>query len=185
MRDIVYDLVIVAVVLAAGVGIGIWSSKTPTAPVGVAVEARPAEAIKDVPTETVSPPKVTVLKPLAKKRLALPPAVQDNPQQAVTGAVGIKADWHPRVVSSVLDVNTGETRMFETRQPLPLLAIDTSGEAGVLYGLKGGQRAARLEVRQSLFDIKAVKVGVTASYDQPIGGGRGDGFVGVGAWYRW
>ena len=162
-----------------------WQEIHETPPVGVAVEAKPAPEVAKIDKEVVAVPHVVVYKPEAKEKVGLPESVRANKSKAVTSATKVKADIRPTVVTTVVDTETGETTAYTTRAKLPWAAIDTRGEAGIAYGYRGGEPTIRLEARQALFDIKAVKVGVMGSYDQPLRGGKPDAFIGVGAWYRW
>ena len=104
----------------------------------------------------------------------------------VAASSTIKPDDHPHTISTVIDDKTGEVTTYDTREPLPWLQVDNHGEAGVAYGIRDGQATVRLEVRQNLLDVKAVKLGVEASIDQPLSGSISPSyFVGVGLSYRW
>lgn len=184
-RGLVGQLLRLAVAFGLGVGIALWLGQVPLAPVGEAVVARPSPELKGVATETIPCAPVQAYAAPAKKKLALPAAVQDNPNQHVTASVKLQADLYPHRITSVLDIETGKTTTYDQRLALPWLALDTSGEAGISYGQRGGDRVVRLEARQSVADIKAVRIGAVASFDQPISGGRSDAYIGVGAWYRW
>lgn len=153
--------------------------------VGETVVAKQAPEVAKIDKEVVSVPHVVAYKPEAKKKLNLPADVQADKSVAVTSATKVKPDIRPVIVTTAINAETGETTAYETRQPLPLAAIDTRGEAGIILGYRSGEPAVRLEARQALFDIKAVKFGVVGSYDQPLGGGKPDAMIGFGAWYRW
>lgn len=182
---LVFDLLLVAAILGLA-GAWWWKVSEPAQPIGVAVVAKPAAAVAKAPTETVQTAPVIAYTAPAKRRLRLPDAVQANANQHVLGAASVAADDHPHTVTTVLDASTGQTTTYDVREPLPWMAIDTHGEAGLAYGLKNGVQTVRLEARQGLLDIKAVRIGVTASLDQPLAGPLGaDYFVGLGAWYRW
>lgn len=183
-----------AIMVGALLALGVvaWSylhshSEPPTAPPNaVAVEAKPAPQLDHVGQIAIAPPKVKVFKPAAKAKLRLPEAViTDNAKHVIAAAV-VRADDHQQTVTTVLDASTGESKTYVKEEPLPWLALDTHGEAGIYGGLKNGMAAARLEVRQGLFQVKAVHVGAIASLDQPLSGPiKADSFVGIGVWYRW
>lgn len=154
-------------------------------PVGEAVEAKPDKAIIGQPTERLDCVPVVVYRDAVKDKVKLPSAVVGDPNKKVLGAVRVDADIRPHTVTPVIDTKTGEVTTYDTRLALPRFAIDTRGEAGIAYGQRGSERVLRLEARQALADIKAVKIGAVANYDMPIGGGSGSSFIGVGAWYRW
>ena len=173
--------------LAAAVVFGLlWARAIQSeAPVGVAVVATQAPAVADVPKQLVECAKLEVFAPAAKARSNLPQTVRKDPAKAVVSSSLVKADLRPHVVTVTADTTTGEVVAYDTRLPLPWVATDTRGEAGILYGYRGGNPTLRFEARQALADVKAIKVGVIASYDQPINGGSGASFIGVGGWYRW
>lgn len=175
----------VAIAYVLGFASGLWYASLPLAPIGEAVLAKPDPALRDVGTETIPCAPVQAYRPAAKKKLALPPAVQDNSNLVVTSSIGLKPDINPHRLTGVFDKESGKTEIYDQRLALPWLALDTSGEAGISYGQRGSDRIVRFEVRQSLADIKAVRIGAVASFDQSLGGGRSDGYIGVGGWYRW
>lgn len=162
-----------------------WHFRPQPAPVSVPVIATPSKAVSSVGVETIRTP-VKVYKPEAKKRLNLPQNITQDASKHVAASSTIKPDDHPHTVSTVIDDKTGEVTTYDTRGPLPWLAVDNHGEAGVAYGIRDGQPTVRLEVRQNLLDVKAVKLGVEATVDQPMSGPLGSSyFVGVGLAYRW
>lgn len=160
-------------------------------PVNVPVAATVAPQVKTIDRVEVRyvPKTVTVYADSAKKALKLPTEVQANASEHVLTSSLIAPDDHPVTLTTTLDVATGKSQAIMVREPLPWLAKDMHGDISVAYGLKGGARDARVEVRQNLFDVKAVRVGLVAAYDQPVGGAAGlnpeRGFVGVMASYRY
>lgn len=160
----------------------------PPAPTKEAVVATPAPQVAAVPRVDVTPKApVKAYAPAAKAKLSLPKAVADDDNQYALTASRIEASDHPMTVSTVINAQTGEATAYVHEEPLPWMAWDTHGDAGIYVGVKStGERAARFELRQGLVQIKAVHIGVTASADQPIGGPlKAEGYLGVGVWYRW
>jgi hypothetical protein len=157
--------------------------------VGVAMQAKAdPQVAKETKTDTpVQSGTVKTYAPETKRKLDLPAAVQADATKQVVESSRVPADDHPQTVTTVIDTKTGATETFVARDPLPLLALDPAGEAGLYYGYRNGAKAIRIEARQGLFMVKAVHVGVTGSVDQVVGGGQTPpaGFVGVGAWTRW
>lgn len=160
----------------------------PVPPNNVSVPARIAPEIKRE-TTVATPIKagtVQTYKPAMKAKLKLPDSVIRNDAQAVIAASQVKPNDHPQTVTTVIDAETGETETYVKEDPLPWLDWDTRGEAGLYLGLKNGETAARLEVRQGVLAIKSAHLGVIASADQPLTGPlRADYFVGAGVWMRW
>lgn len=157
-------------------------------PLSVAVPAVAAtEVAHEIKTATpIQTGTVKTYPKAVKRKLNLPAQVQADDNKQVLEASKLPADDHPQTVTTVIDVKTGETETFRRRDPLPLIAIDTTGEAGLFIGLKNGATTLRGEARQSLFTIKAVHVGGIVSFDQSIGGAQQpSSFIGGGAWGHW
>lgn len=158
-------------------------------PVSMAVLATPAaEVANEVKTDTqIQSGTVKTLPKAVKRKLNLPAQVQADDTRQVLDAVTLPADDHSRTVTPVVDTKTGNTETYVQRNPLPLFAIDTTGEAGLFIGFRNGAAALRGEARQSLFKIRAVNLGGMASFDQPLGGSQlpPSSFIGGGAWGHW
>lgn len=148
------------------------------------IDAQQSKVLDTVGKESLPCNTVEAYKPVAKKKLSLPPAIKDDPAKVVTSSTDVQPDLNQHRIVSVFDVDTGKTVAYNQTMPLPWLAVDRRGEAGLSYGYRRSEAVIRLEARQSLLDIKAVRVGVVASVDKPIGG-RADAYIGIGAWYRW
>lgn len=159
------------------------------APVGAALPAAKApEVVHEVKTDTpIQSGTVKTYPKAVKSKLNLSAQVQADDTKQVIDASRLPADDHPQTFTTIIDTKTGETETFRQRDPQPLFAFDTTGEAGLYFGLRNGATALRGEVRQSLFMIKAVHLGGIASFDQPIGGSQlpPSTFIGGGAWAHW
>ena len=154
------------------------------APVSTPVLAQPSKAVSHVGTEILTMP-VKVYKPEAKKLLNLPQNVTSDPAKHVAASSTIKPDDHPHTVSTVIDDKTGEVTTYDVREPLPWLAVNSHGEAGIGYGMKyspgrGFGPMARIVVRQDLLNIKAARVSVQGTLDQD-----GSAFGGVFVTATW
>jgi len=150
-------------------------------PTGIHLPAAPAPELrreKTIPVQVAEP--IQVYKPAAKAKLKLPPAVQADPKQHVVASTRTPNDERQHTVTTVLDTSTGELNTYDRAEPLPWLAADTKTEIGLMYGLKGGDQIIRLQGRQTLLQVKAVRVGATATLDSD-----GESFIGIGAWARW
>lgn len=150
-------------------------------PPGIHLPANPAPELmreETVPVLVAEP--IQVYRPAVKAKLKLPPAVQADAKQHVVASTRTPADERPHTVTTTLDTSTGEFTSHDRADPLPWLAVNTKTEIGLFYGLKGGEQVIRLQGQQDLLQIKAVRVGATATLDSD-----GEAFVGVGAWARW
>ena len=160
--------------------------RTPAAP---AVVAAPAPQVAhEVKTATpISAGTVKTFPNSVKHKLNLPAQVQASDTLQVLDVSLVPADDHPQVCATVIDLHSGETQTYLQRQPLPLFAIDTTGDAGLYVGLRNGSTALRADLRQSLFKIKAAHVGGIASIEQPLGGSQlpPSSFIGGGIWGQW
>lgn len=150
---------------------------------GQVVAAAQAGEVAGQPTVTVPVTSVQAYPDAVKKKLNVPKPVADDVKKKVVAASKIAASDRPHTVTTLLDTGTGQFETYVRSDPLPWAAFTARGAAGVYYGLKNGEQAVRLQVRQDLIQVKAVHAGVIGSIDQV--GGKTDTFVGVGAEYRW
>lgn len=187
--DILKGVAMIAMILLATWLLWSFLHRPVTAPPAApAVQATVAPQVKAEPkiSTPIAAKTVKTFADASKVRLRLPADVLANDNIHVIQSSRVRADDHPQTVTTVLNTETGESQSYVKEEPLPWLAVDTHGEAGIYYGLKHGERAVRAEIRQGLVQIKAVHVQAIASIDQPVSGLiRADGFVGVGAVYRW
>lgn len=162
--------------------------QTSLPPVGLNIEATPAKEVKLQPRidKPIKSPTVKVYPAAVKNAIKLPEVVQDNPALDVIASNQIPADDHPRTITTLINTDTGESQTYVRRDPLPWLAWNTQGEAGLYMGIKNGTPAARLEARQGFVQVKALHFGVIGSIDQPLSGQQNtDYFIGAGVWARW
>lgn len=133
-------------------------------------------------TPTATPIKSGTVKVIkgGAKRLKVPVTETEEVQQSSV----IESSDHTNTIITVLDTDTGESRTVVREEPLPWLAWDKHGEAGMYAGVGNQGPTVRLEARHGIAQIKAVHVGVIGSIDKPISGNP-SAFVGVGAWARW
>lgn len=189
LRDIGIILLLVAIeilTIFTAYKLILWSdSKPETAP--VAIKATLAPEVKNTPLVSITPAApVKVYAPQAKVRLHLPAAVISDDTQHVSTSTRIKSSDNPQTVTTVFNEKTGESTDYVTQEAMPWLAVDLHGEIGLAYGIKNGGQAMRLSARQNLIDIKSIRIGITATADQPVNGPVGaEYFIGAGAWYRW
>lgn len=151
------------------------------APVGSTVVAKPAAELRGAQHQDITPPKVPVYAPPVKKKLGLPPVVQDDPNKYVLDSVKLPNDTHPHTVTTVIDATTGEVQTFDRRDPLPWFKPEQTGEVRIDYGIKNGMgTVARLTFREDLLQVKALHAGIHATLDTD-----GQYFIGGGVGWRW
>lgn len=151
------------------------------APPGIHMEANPAPELKreeTIPVQVAEP--IQVYKPAVKKKLRLPKAVVEDVKQHVVASSKTSNDERQHTITTTLDTSTGEFTSYDRVDPLPWVAVNTKTELGLFYGLKGGDQIIRLQGQQTLLQVKAIRVGATATLDSD-----GEAFAGVGAWARW
>ena len=187
------QIIITALVVAAVAFVCIWWHNRPApVAVGKTVVATAAPEVKNVPKVNAvmaQPPKVYAKPKQVKTALGLPKKIiQDTSEQVIASNKVASDDDHPHTVTTVINEQTGESQTFVRTDPLPWIAFDYSGRAGMYAGIKDGAPTVRLQAQQELFSVKAVHFGAIASVDQPISPTTANGtsyFVGVGAEYRW
>lgn len=161
----------------------------PAPPVGIHVIATPAKQVADIPKvqTSIKNGSVRVYEGRAKIKLKLPDAILHDDAKQVIESTKVSADDHDQTVTTIVDTETGDTQTLVRREPLPWMSWRDNGSAGIYAGIKNGQPTARLEVKQSIFSVKAVQFGAVATLDSPISSlpSKTEYFVGVGAEYRW
>ena len=173
-------VVLLGVLLAVGVGVYVAFKPEP-APTGVHLPAKPAPQVaREIKTEIALKSPVKVYRPEVKRKLKLPDAIQQNADQHVIASSRTVADERPHTITTVIDASTGEATTFDRTEPLPWLGVSTKTEIGAFYGVKNGVPTWRVQAQQELLQVKAVRIGATATLDSD-----GETFVGVGAWARW
>lgn len=184
----VIDLIVFISVLIIGYNILTYalhhqSVKTPSSIATV------APIVKNEPTTTVQvskPIRVFKHNKKIKTEVKLPePVVQDEKQQVLqVSKIPDVNDNESQVVTSVLNLDTGNVENYVAPAPTPLIAINKHGEVGMYFGVKNGQAAVRLQAKQGIVDIKSVHINAIGSVDQTADG-KTSYFVGGGASYNW
>lgn len=131
----------------------------------------------------VTPRKTVKVYPAAAKGLIkLPAEVLGDDSKYVTTTSSIPRTENGQVVTTVLDVTTGETSAYVAPKSSPWFALEHRGYAAVDYGFKrnSSNPVLRLNVREDLVQIKGIHLGITGSLHSD-----GDYFVGAGGEYRW
>lgn len=177
-----YRTEILGTILLSLLAYFIWDKLTPPpAPVGLWVAATPSKTLKAVPKVTIQPKSLKVYAPAAKKKLNLPPALQQDENEYVIASSTLKHDYHPQTVTTLVDQETGEVQTVTRREDYPWFSPEQTGEARIDYGVKnGGVRVGRLTVREDVLQIKAAHIGATASLYSDR-----DYFIGLGVGVRW
>jgi hypothetical protein len=173
-----------AVILAASAVFAYFHFKPVPAPPGVHIEAPPSPVVEDVGQHDVTVTHVHVYKPEAKIELALPAAVVSNTQAHVVASTLTPNDERQHTITTMLDSGTGKFTTYDRVEPLPWISVTTKSEVGAYLGLKNGEPAIRIEGRQEILQIKAVRIGAIGNVDAAQSAGV-DSFIGVGAWARW
>jgi hypothetical protein len=157
------------------------------APVGVSLKAKQAKEVAKIPKIDVpikAPVKVYGGGKKPKKDLNLPSSIINDDNSHILASSKVNNDDHPHTITTVINDKTGESETFVRTDPLPWLAWDNKGEAGIYIGIKNMEPATRLEVRQGIFQVKAIHFQAIGSADVTQSG-KSDYFLGVGGIYRW
>lgn len=176
--------------IAIAVFLLLWAAMRPEpGPVNVAVPAAPAREVAKTPKveAPVAFKSVKAYPKSVKPKLGLPADVQADDNKMVIEASKLPADDRTQTVAVVIDLETGEAETFVRPDPLPWIAFNYTGDAGLYLGLKSGVPTLRLAARQSLLTVKVVHFGVNGTIDQPLWNPQIPAavFVGGGAWGEW
>lgn len=174
-----------ALLIVIGFGIHLYNKVPDYA--GKVEIAKPAPEVAkvpmvDVPVKIV---KVYVGGVKLKEKLILPKLVIADDKQQVIASSKIEPSDNPHTVTTVINTDTGASETYVRTDPLPWLAYRSSGGVGVYYGLKGGEQAVRIQVRQDIIQIKSIRLNVIGSVDRTMATGQTSTFIGAGAEYRW
>lgn len=166
--------------IAATAGIGFYqASKVPELPQEVWVPAydpTPSAPVADVKVKSGT----VRIKKGAEAKLKIPLAQNEG----ITSTSLVASNDHPVSVVSIVDTGTGITHTAVRQEPMPWLALDPHGEAGIYYGIKNGAPSAMLQAKQGIVQIKDVHLGAIGQVTRsPLSGT--DAYVGIGVWYRW
>lgn len=158
--------------------------KPEPAPTGVHIEAKVAREVAKVPkVEVVIAVPLKVYAPKAKQKLKLPEHIQKVPEQHVVASVKTPNDERQHTFTTLVDTRTGEFTTLDRVDPQPWLAVSAKTQVGAYIGLKNGVGALRLQVQQDALQIKAIRLGATASVDLRQDG-QVDSFIGIGGVWR-
>jgi hypothetical protein len=147
----------------------VWWYFTPKpAPVGSTVIAKPAPELRGKPQQDITPPKVKVYTPPAKKALGLPADVQDDPNKYVLGSARLPSDTHPHNFTTVIDARSGIVQTYDTREPLPMLAAERRGFVQIGPGYRNGVRVWRTSGAFDMVRIKAFHFGADGTLDNDL-----------------
>lgn len=176
------------VALVVVIAIMWWDHRPKPAPVHAPMVATPNKALASTPTTIIQPKAgVVVYVPAAKKKVELPPEVQNNPSAFVIGSSSLKESDRPQTVTTTIDANTGQAQTFVTQEPYPWLAAENHRSVTVSYGIKGyssvqGSGTAwawRTTFKDDLAQVKALHLGMQLSADSDA-----SYYAGIGVTYR-
>lgn len=144
-------ILIALLVVVAGALLWMLQPSTPDNSVLVAPDKR----LGAVPRVDITPPKVAVYTAPAKRKMGVQADIVDDPNKYVLTSVKLPK----QSVTVIIDKNTGDVQNFVREEPTPWLAVERTGEFGVGYGFKNGQRVAHLFAREELLQVKSVHFG--------------------------
>lgn len=175
-----YDRLILAAaaVLLALAAWTFWPRPVPE--VGQAVALPPAKEVRTV-EKIVERPKVVYVYPdKVKQDIGLPSDHIGDATKKVIATGKLDAEDRPYTLSAVLDIETGDSRVYARPDPLPWLGPGRRGAIGIAYGLANGEPTGKLYAQHDLLQVKALHAGARAEIDQ-----RGDWWAGGYVEMRW
>lgn len=142
--------------------------------------AQTSPELANVSKTEITPPKVIVYVPEAKKKLKLPSEIQNDDKKSVFDSSSIPESDHSTTVTTMIDEDTGKPVTVYSENPLPWLAATRYKEIKLSYGMKNaGTLAGRVEFTDDLFQVKAIHFGINASVDTDY-----DYFIGAGISFK-
>lgn len=143
-------------------------------------QAQTSPELADVSKTEITPPKVIVYAPEAKKKLNLSADIQNDDKKSVFDSSKIPESDHSTTVTTLIDEDTGKPVTVYSENPLPWLAATKYKEVKLSYGMKNaGVMAGRLEFTDDLFQVKSIHFGINASIDTDS-----DYFIGAGISFK-
>lgn len=142
------------------------------------VDGRMAPEVIKEDTKPLIIGPIQVYEPAVKTKLKLTRDVIKDTNKHVVAATKVRADEHPRTITTVVDQTTGQFTSYERVDPLPWLAVNSRTHIGAYYGLKNLEPVLRIQVQQEIVQVKALHIEAIASVD--IGAGKPDPFIGIG-----
>jgi hypothetical protein len=143
-------------------------------------DAKTSPELAGVSKTEITPPKVIVYTPEAKKKLNLPADIQNDNKSSVLDSSHIPESDHSTTVTTVIDSETGKARTVYSEDQLPWFSEKTSKEIKISYGMKNfGIMAVRAEFTDDLFQVKSIHFGINASVDSDS-----DYFIGAGISFK-
>lgn len=126
----------------------------------------------------ITPKKVIVYAPAAKVKL--PTEIKEEQSLAVLGSTILPPSEKQQSIYSLLNVDTGESKIIVTEKPDPWLSVESRKMIQISYGVKNfNNTVGRIEFTDDLVQIKNSHFGINASLDTD-----GTFFAGVGVNFR-
>jgi hypothetical protein len=168
--------------ILVGVLVFIWDRLTPPpSPVGAYAVAVPNKVLASVPKEVIQPKSLKVYSKPAKKKLNLPDEIQQDDNMYVLSSSTLKHDYHPQTVTTIVDKETGETRVLPRREAYPWFAFEQTGSTELTCGFKTiSGKTCRGEISEYVVQVKALHLGGKVTLDSD-----GSGYVGIGLKGNW
>lgn len=164
----------------------LWYGNQPVVPKDWAQTA-PAHQVGGMPKiDHPAPPTVKVLpKKQAGKKLQLPSDIQDDDNQQIIDTAEIPSAPDGATTTTVMDMQTGQSKTLVKINPRPLFKFLRSGAAGVRYGITtNGQQQIDLFVRQDVLRVGNVYLAATAEA-RTSATSQAEAYVAVEVSYRW
>lgn len=161
------QIIAIAALILASLALWTFADRLKPDPVvNVAAPLPPAKEVRTV-EKIIERPKIVYVYPdKVKDDLGLPQDVQQDAGKKVVATGKLEAEERDYTLSSVLDIQTGQSEVYARPDPLPLIGPGRQGAIGVAYGIKNGEPVARVYARHDLIQIKALHAGAIGMVDQ-------------------
>lgn len=132
----------------------------PSKPVEGFNVAPPASGLSEIPTGEVKLPVTlkTHDKKKAARKIDLPQAVVDNPDQVLVSTATVEPSEGGSTIATVIDTTTGVASTIEKKEPRPFIGWGGSGGVGVRGGIGTSGITAAVYARQKLIRLGYVQV---------------------------
>ena len=171
--------------LLAGLSVlaGVWWYFKPAqpAPVGTYTDAKDAKQVVGLEKQPMQGTIKVLPNPTAKKKLAMPQSVQDDPSKHVVDTAQFPITYQPFTSVTVYDDKTGDVTTSVVNDPLPWLAAERRSYVRLGYGVKSRTgKVGQIAAGTNLVQMKALHAGISAELFTD-----GVGYAGAHVEYQW
>ena len=135
----------------------------PPSPVGTYTDAKDAKQVAGLEKQPMQGTIKVLPNPTAKQKLALPQAVQDDPNKHVVDTAQFPITYQPFTAATIYDDKTGDVTTIVVNDPMPWLAAERRSYVRVGYGVKSKTgTVGQIAAGTNLVQLKSLHLGVSA-----------------------